>query len=518
MQLTENNIKFIFSIVLAVLFVGVSIYYYTSIINHYYLYGAQYDTALFSGILEKGTYLLHAPSLARDDVFSFYNTHFSPFLYLPVIVYKFLNINNIIYLGIFMAIAHQFCALSLTFIFYSISKNFISHKIKIYSLTALIYMLFSFNLMQNSHFMLPHIEIWISAFLILAAYFFAVRKFKGLWLVILFALSVREDAGLHVSVLLFSIYLMRSYFNRSLQFSKHEFVLFLLPALISAALILVIDKYSIHKLFSIGFVGYKNLSQISFEIIKFRIHDIYTERLHISVPLTVLLFLSIIPNFRFCFFAVLYAMPWLAFNIIFCTYTCAGMYYYFNFPLIAIYAFPLIAVLVSDKVSFKLGLIATLIALIFTTYPVLNTIKPSYHKTLFYSGLPKVSPDKKAEVDQFFEYLIAQKLPIEHFYGNIEFLSFAPNFFSRPQIQPGYIHRPYADEPYAYGFFINRYSCKAANKIYAEYKPFKTLYILPGTPIFIFTREPGIAILENYPKLVPIDDLEPDFCRLVVKP
>ena len=279
---------------------------------------------------------------------TYLSTHFSLFYYPLSFFYQIVKdfISPPIYFAIFIASSYSIISLS---IFLSGEELLKNKAIKWYILLILISILTPFNGVGLGLIGFPHIEIAIPAFILfLFTLYFKGYKYSS-YLVFLFLLTIREDAGFHLFGLL-SILLIIFYFIKKI---PKDLIIIAILSFMYSIITIVIQKY-----FFIGdnaleriYLGSPHFSLINYDFLDNRLEFFIENREYIYIPMLLLMIFSIWSKNIFLVVPIISTLPWLILSFIAISTMPNSFANYYAFPFIIPLSWSLVSFLILHKMK-----------------------------------------------------------------------------------------------------------------------------------------------------------------------
>jgi len=319
--------------------------HYNYIINAFYHFGAPYfDAGLFCQLLWHNDWRLMNP-LPRGD-FSYFGVHFSPFLLLVSQLSYLLPTDSVEFFAGFIASIYAALALAM---FYALQCCVRPRSHWRMLLLALLAIGFSFNGFVAQGMWMPHFEYAIP----LCIFLFLLHRARGnTGLAILFfvlALSLREDAGLHIAVILGLLIFLRYREQRSFHAIRKE-VYFLIAACNYSALAWIIMSHvqatsNVGGVLTFIYTGNPPFAHLSWTLLWDRAVHIIREKSYLWLSMLVTLAWA----WRTCnpYLAVGFVacLPWLLINWMAINGNTGALYAYYAFPFVLSMGWPVLALL-----------------------------------------------------------------------------------------------------------------------------------------------------------------------------
>ena len=312
-------------------------------LNHWYIHGPYLlDTGWFSFITSNSVfpYINNHPGLGSGG--SFLNTHLSPIFWILSGIKKlFFFLPDQIYYCLTQGLWVGILAIST---FYLIPNH---NKRKAIAFIAGLFT--SLNGITISIIHYPHYEIAIPA---LIALFFSLWIHNNklfAFLTLILCLTVREDAGLHIFGLMFTI---GFYFLCVRDFEKSKiYFKFSLFCLFYSIITIIIQKtyFVSDSALARIYTGNPPYDHINFQFILERIKYYATDLYFIFIPLLTIIIFSIIKRLWLLLLGCFTVLPWILFSIIAIADQAGKLTLYYSFPLMIIFFWPLIFFHISEK-------------------------------------------------------------------------------------------------------------------------------------------------------------------------
>lgn len=304
-------------------------------INSFYHYGA--------GVLDSGwfiflatnftsTILQNPPVLFTTHLGETYlNTHVSFIFIFFSFLYKYIFfwISPEIYLSMILSLFYALLSFSI-FIFLS-HLNINLFLLLFISISA------AFNAQSLAMVGFPHFEIAIPVLIILFFVLY-VKKQKILsYIIFIFMLFAREDAGFHFFGLIFIMMCIEYIKTTSIQYSK-ELIKFALIAFIYSLTVIIIQKifFQVDDAFVRVYAGSDFFAHLNIQFLSNRFEFLILQRAYLYVPIIILFFAAFFTKNYYLLASALSIIPWTVLSI--CAITdmpgTLSNYYAFTFILI----------------------------------------------------------------------------------------------------------------------------------------------------------------------------------------
>lgn len=176
---------------------------HTAVLNHFLRFGADSDTLWHTGLFWLGDFrLTNPPSI---DNRSYFGTHFTPFLIVPGLVSRFLPFDAIAWYAIVIGTCHGVTAAVLAAAVIGLSRR-LGHAPWIGTGAAMVGgIAMSLNAVAVQLIQTPHYEILVPGLVLATAMALALARYRLAVLAFVVLLSLKQDAGLHASLLLLTL-------------------------------------------------------------------------------------------------------------------------------------------------------------------------------------------------------------------------------------------------------------------------------------------------------------------------
>jgi len=323
------------------------------VLNQFYTYG--------SGLLDVGwfTYMitesinwpLQNPAAIGG---SFFRTHFSLFFYPLSYLHKYILffIPAPVYYSLFIGSMYGFISLAV----YMVGVNLIDsvNRQKLYIL-LIISVLSSMNGVALGLIGFPHIEIAIPSLILLFFALYLVNKKMISFIVFIFLLTIREDAGFHIFALLMTTGVIALAMKRRIKEIDLTLLSLALIALIYSILVIYIQKtyFPGDNALERVYLGNPPFAHITHSFIMHRLDIFYTNRDYIYVPIVFTIILSLYTKNYILLSAFIASLPWFFLSIIAITSMAGTLSNYYAFPFIILSVWPIFAFFIFKKLNIK---------------------------------------------------------------------------------------------------------------------------------------------------------------------
>lgn len=321
------------------------VFYFNATLNHFYDHGASTDAAWFAGMIWQTDFTLPSPLFQGDGRGSFYMTHFSPALVVPMALSHLIAyVPTIPYFATTVAIFHLISTGVFAWIALRAVRMLRLRGVPLHICALSLTALFAFCNLQTSHIGLPHFEILQVGVLTTFLYLLLRAHFRLALVVLFVAFTVREDAGLIVASFL-APYMLWQW--REKQCWKTTAIFLVIAVLVSACLMFYVLPHVFHgpSLFQQHYVGQPPFDHLTAEHFRERTDFLLTQNNHVWFPLAAMLVFAVACGEGVLAVGAIGAVPWILFQTYMCRhYTGGTLSYYYNYPVLIALAWPLIAV------------------------------------------------------------------------------------------------------------------------------------------------------------------------------
>ena len=285
------------------------------------------------------------PSFGYDG--SYFQTHFSPIFSIFSLLSYIQPLERIEYFACFQSLGSTLLAASF---FQFLNKYYSNHSIKQTFLFFLLSYLLASNGIYQMVIYLYHFEHYIPTLIFLFLSCWIQGKYKSSCIILILLFSVREDAGCHLIAplglyIVFEIWKSKGKIN---VYTKQLIIISIISFIASLLSLYVKSLYPGDDAFSrIYFDG--SFEHLANGELKRRITSFLTNRLYITIPITIYIYWYIRARDIRIIIPVLAYLPWLSLGFIAKTHVCTDDYY--NFPLSVIFFWPVIYKLLNGKSS-----------------------------------------------------------------------------------------------------------------------------------------------------------------------
>jgi hypothetical protein len=377
-----------------------------AVLNIFYTTGDMHDPGWFASVTWHNTWHLHGPPAFHAPFFS---EHLAPMLWLTNAVSYVLPLAKFDYYAALIGAIHALYAAGI-YRAWQLSDNRVTPVRAL--IAILVALAAAFSGVAVVALGLPHTELAIPA---LALWFFiamARRAYVAAAFWLAACLSAREDAGLHVFLLLMLCAGVLWWRQRSIT----PDVKWLLRFAVAASGYAVVAFFVKHSYFPSGdvlirgYLGRPPLRHVTVHFILDRLHFYLIERSYIMLPMLLSFIWAAISRNPLIPLGYVAAFPWLMLSMVAVHTTPGELGYYYGFPFWLSLAWPLIAVRVwhenNQRWPYALMLLASIVGWQWNRVVIFPLEKTPfgdspfvYHDTL----------RDRARVDEFTDYYLAHR-------------------------------------------------------------------------------------------------------------
>jgi hypothetical protein len=323
--------------------VGMLVTDYT--INHFYKTGAYFwDSGLYTYYMSfsYGWPLRHHPAYALDvgaPGGSFFEEHFQPIFYLATALYRFLPVvPPAAYFCLLQGI--WFGALTASCFVFFVDRLYTTPRLLV--MASLIAIMTSLNGPVLAWVGFPHVETAIPAlfFAFLAAR--ALSRPRAAFVLLALALSIREDAGLHIGSML-ALLGIAQWVSRTAQ-EQIRANLVAAFSCIGYAVLVLIAQYIFYNgevsHLSHIYLGTPPFHHLNSDMIWSRTHIFLTDKAYAIWPILLLLAVSALKRDIILSVAPIAVLPWLLISLLAVSDSAGTLVSYYSFPTIISIAWP----------------------------------------------------------------------------------------------------------------------------------------------------------------------------------
>jgi len=316
------------------------------VLKQFYTYGSSLlDVGWFTYMLTETTsWPVQNPEAIGG---SFFKTHFSLFFYILSYVYRYILffIPAPVYYSLFIGSMYGFISLSVFLVGLNLMQTI--NKWYLYVL-LIISILSSMNGAALGLIGFPHIEIAIPSLLLLFLALYLTNRKIISYIVFVFLLTIREDAGFHIFALLMTIEVIVFIKKRQIK----EIDLTLLSFAILGFIYTIITIY-IQKTYFPGdnalervYLGNPHFAHITYSFFTDRLQYFFTNREYIYIPMLFTLILSLYTKNFILLSSFVASFPWLILSIMAISNMPGTLSNYYAFPFITLSVWPIFAFLI----------------------------------------------------------------------------------------------------------------------------------------------------------------------------
>lgn len=320
--------------------------HYNYVLNAFYHFGAPYfDAGLFANLLWHNSWEMINPSMRGD--FSYLGIHFSPFLVIVAQLSHYIPAYTVEFFAGFMGIVYAASGVALFIVF---MRHFPGAGFLKTALIAVISVGLAFNGNIMVGMWMPHFEYLIPTGIFLTLYCLHLNNLIPAWCFLIFTLSLREDAGLHLILFLGLLLVMKIYETRSLH-SIRKYLPFFLASLGYSvfafwAVSYVRDLYEVQEasVFRLIYSGTGTpYAHLTVSLIGSRLLQIAGVHLYLVTSLLVSIAYAIYRRDIYLVLGMLGIVPWFLLNVTAANGNTGYFYAYYGFPFVVALVWPMLA-------------------------------------------------------------------------------------------------------------------------------------------------------------------------------
>ena len=314
------------------------------VLNHVYFEGQLQDGYWLSGaIWRNGFELTNPPWFHTDVLWTFYLVHFAPILQIGnVLSYLYAHdpITNIAKFTALVFLTVYLCTTYSAFAAVQPERSRVGLLLALLSVPILLTGVIITNVLHS------HWEYLIPAFVMLTIVAAAQRRTALAWMGLIFCLTTREDAGLHLASWLVPLLAVDRLSGRPWRTMRLPLV-FVAIGIAYSVIVMVSLRvfFEPDNLFQRSYPGlgvpYEHLS---WDFLVERVSYYFTHREYIVVPPLLLGVLALLRRDLYLACGVVAFIPWFVLHVTAVNFVAGTMAWYYGFPLLVLFAWPLIVV------------------------------------------------------------------------------------------------------------------------------------------------------------------------------
>lgn len=316
--------------------------HYHYLLNTYYHYGASYnDGGILAQLVWRGDWKLTPPLMFTN--YSFFGVHCIPLFVLLNALSYIIHVPLAEYYSLFLATVYASLGLVL---FYLIHLCVTLRKSWHMAGAALLALMLPFHTIIMHGIWIGHFEYAIPLGIILFLVFYIQNRMRLAWLVFVFLLFVREDAGLHLTAILGLIGLLRFIEYRTWASIKRE-AIFLTFALAYAAMAMWISlaaRSYYGSTFEQIYSGSPAFAHVSGAMLWDRLEIMSGEHIYLWAGLLLTMASAIHQRNIYLLVGFAAFIPWFLINLVAINPNTGVLYAYYAFPFLVATVWPLFGV------------------------------------------------------------------------------------------------------------------------------------------------------------------------------
>ena len=336
---------------LAAILFGLMLYFgYNNVMRVFYGVGAITDTFLFAGLIWHNNPLdLQMPGNYEAGAFS--RIHWSPFLSLWTMASYLWPWDRISWFGLFTSLMYITAPL---LAFYALLKVQNRISLRRYVLILMMTLFIPLSPILTNSLAMPHYEYWLPPLLGLFVLMLAFGHTRLAIIPFALALSIREDAPLHMLVMqgaclfMFFLDMEGGIFKRLGQlWREHKPVIIytFVTILLAAGALYAEKQLDNGQHFRDVYAGYPAWAHVNWEVMKPRLYFFFNERSAIWLPLLLSLPPLLFPKWRLLAAGALAQIPWLLISLVSYNINPHEFDWYYGFPFMLVLLWPPLALL-----------------------------------------------------------------------------------------------------------------------------------------------------------------------------